>query len=374
LDNPVPLRRASLPLNIPPLTPIPTTAGQSLKQLNPSHFLTTLLEKTKDSVALVLHQSADPDALGSAAALAHLLQLEAKIPTQIFAESLNRSATNVATFFDITISSAEELATHSIIVLLDLNNLEQIGDLAPHLPRKDVTIFCVDHHAPHKNLPQLADYLLFDDQIRSTAELILRLWEVSTHEMPADAATQLACGLVYDSRHFHIALQSTFENFVTLLRFGADYDQVLKLLSTPLDKSERIARLKAAQRIVVYDEFDLLITATNIRSYEASACRALIGLGADIAIACAAKKNEVRLSARSTLAVNRERGLDLARDVMEPLGEMIGGAGGGHPTAAGANGVASSDHALGLALQLLRKTLKAHHAQSQPASDHSADG
>jgi nanoRNase/pAp phosphatase (c-di-AMP/oligoRNAs hydrolase) len=192
--------------------------------------------------------------------------------------------------------------------------------------------------------------------------------------MPPNAATQLACGLVYDSRHFHIAIKSTFDHFLVLLEHGADYSQVLQLLSTSLDKSERVARLKAAQRVVVYDEFNLLIAATTIRSYEASACRALIGLGADIAIACAVKKDEVRISARSTLAVNQERGLDLARDIMEPLGEMIGGAGGGHPSAAGANGVATSDHALGLALQLLRKALKAHQVQFQPVSDQGADG
>ncbi|MFX1509818.1 MAG: bifunctional oligoribonuclease/PAP phosphatase NrnA [Promethearchaeota archaeon] len=345
-----------------------------MKQLNPSQFWQTLLEKIQDSVALVLHQSADPDAIGSAAALVQLLQIDAKIDIQIFAESLNRSANNLATFFDIEIAAPEDLEKHSTVILLDLNNLEQIGVLAPHLSTKTATVFCIDHHAPHKDLPKLAEYTLLDDQIRSTAELILDLWTVSSHTMPPAVATQLACGLVYDSRHFHIAIKSTFEHFLTLLHHGADYTQVLQLLSTPLDKSERVARLKAAQRVAVYDEFNLLIAATTIRSYEASACRALIALGADIAIACAVKKDEVRLSARSSLAVNKERGLDLARDVMEPLGELIGGAGGGHPSAAGANGVATSDHALGLALQLLRKTLKAHRAQSPPVSDQSADG
>ncbi|MFX1565824.1 MAG: bifunctional oligoribonuclease/PAP phosphatase NrnA [Promethearchaeota archaeon] len=345
-----------------------------MKQLDPSQFLQTLLEKIQDSVALVVHQSADPDAIGSAAALAQLLQTEANIRTQIFAETLNRSANNVATFFNINIATPEDLNQHSTVVLIDLNNLEQLGELAPHLSRKTATVFCIDHHAPHKDLPTLTEYTLFDDQIRSTAELVLDLWNESSHTMPPDVATQLACGLVYDSRHFHIAIKSTFEHFLVLLQHGADYSQVLQLLSTPLDKSERMARLKAAQRVVVYDEFDLLIAATTIRSYEASACRALIALGADIAIACAVKKDEVRISARSTVSVNQERGLHLARDVMEPLGEMIGGAGGGHPSAAGANGVATSDHALGLALQLLRKTLKTHRAQSQSVSNQDADG
>lgn len=335
-----------------------------MKKLTPEKFLTALLQRAKDSVALILHQSADPDAIGSAAALAQLLKEIKGIQSQIFAESLNRSAKNIAKAFNITISPSEELANHSLLVFVDLNNLEQIGNLAPHLPKKKVTRFCIDHHVPHKDLPKLVNYLLYDDQVRATAELVLQLWEVSDHSISAEDATLLASGLVYDSRHFHIANKSAFEHFVLLLRYGADYERVLKLLSTPLDKSERIARLKAANRAVVYDEFDLLIVATMIRSYEASACRALIGLGADIAIVCAAKKDEVRLSARCTAAVNRELGLDLAKDVMEPLGELIGGAGGGHPTAAGANGNATSDHALGIALQLLRKTLKAHRATS----------
>jgi phosphoesterase RecJ-like protein len=332
-----------------------------LKQLNPSQFLSTLLQKVKGSVALVLHQSADPDAIGSAVALAKLLIVYGKHEPKIFAESLNRSAKNIAEAFDVTIAEANDLTQHRIVVLVDHNNIEQMGDLAPHLAPKNLVTFCVDHHVPHKTLPKFVNYLLYDDSVRSTAELVLQLWETSDYSLPGDEATLLASGLVYDSRHFHIALNNTFEHFVSLLHYGADYEKVLKLLSTPLDKSERIARLKAAKRTVVYDEYGLIIAATVIRTYEASACRALIGLGADIALAVAAKKKEVRLSARATTDVVREWNIDLAKDIMEPLGELIGGAGGGHPSAAGANGLASSDHALGLALQLLRKTLKAHH-------------
>ncbi len=345
-----------------------------MKRLNASQFLQALLQTTNGKVALVLHQSADPDALGSAAALATLLSVHSKIHAELFAESLNRSAKNIADAFKLEIAPPEELANHSTIVLVDLNNVEQMGDLKQYFSQKNVTTFCIDHHVPHKELATLAKYLLYDDQIRSTAELVLQLWQASGKALSAETATLLATGLVFDSRHFHIAINSTFDHFVTLLNHGADYALVLNLLSTLLDKSERIARLKAAKRVVIYDEFGLLIAVTLIRSYEASACRALIGIGADIVIACAAKKDEVRISARCTDTVNHDWNLDLAKDVMEPLGELIGGAGGGHPTAAGANGKATSDHAVGLALQLLRKTLKAHRVTFQPVLEHRADG
>lgn len=327
-----------------------------------------LLEKGQAPVALILHQSADPDAVGSAAALALLLQQQGNMESQIYAEGLNRSATNVLNAFNLVIAAPEKLAEHSTIVLVDLNNIEQMGELAKHLPQNDLTTFCIDHHVPHKDLPELVDYLLYDEEVRSTAELVLKMWAASGQTLPPDGATQLAAGLVYDSRHFHIAMNTTFEHFSQLLGYGANYEQVLSLLFTPLDKSERMARLKAAKRAIVYDEFGLLIVVTTIRSYEASVCRSLIGIGADIAIACAMKKDEVRISARATSAVVRDSGLDLAKDVMEPLGELIGGAGGGHPSAAGANGVANIDHALGLALNLLRKALKAHANSSKQHS------
>lgn len=346
----------------------------SLKRLIASQFLKALLQTIDGNVALVLHQSADPDALGSAAALATLLTVHSEIHAQLFAESLNRSAKNIAEAFKLELAAPEALADHSTIILVDLNNVEQMGDLIQYFPQKNVTTFCIDHHVPHKELSTLAQYLLYDDKIRSTAELVLQLWQASGKVPSAETATLLATGLVFDSRHFHIAVNSTFNHFVTLLNYGADYTFVLNLLATPLDKSERIARLKAARRVVIYDEFGLLIAVTLIRSYEASACRALIGVGADIVIACAAKKDEVRISARCTEMVNRDWNLDLAKNVMEPLGELIGGAGGGHPTAAGANGKATSDHALGLAMQLLRKTLKAHRDTIQPVLEQPDDG
>jgi len=335
-----------------------------LKVLSPPQFLDELASRIHKSVALILHQSADPDAVGSAGALAELLATITGCECVLFAESLNRSAKKVAEAFKLDFGSPEELTGHNTLVLVDLNNIEQVGTLVEHFPSAKCTLFCIDHHVLHPDLPQLVHFLLHDDQVKSTAELVLRLWEASGREMQPHVATLLACGLVYDTRHFAIAVNETFNHLVKLLQHGADYPQVLNLLSTPLDRSERIARLKAAQRVAVYDEFGLLIAITRISSYEASVCRSLIGLGADIAIACAAKKDEVRLSARCTTMVAQEYGLDLAHHVMEPLGEMIGGAGGGHPTAAGANGTADSDYALGLALQLLRKELKARQETS----------
>ncbi len=341
--------------------------------LDSSQFLAELLNRAKTPIALILHQSADPDAVGSAAALSTLLKTKTGVNCTLFAESLNRSAKKIVETFNLVIAPPEQLTAFSTVILVDLNNLDQIGTLAEHFPKDDCVVFCVDHHVFHPKLSQIADFVLHDDKVRSTAELVLKVWLESGISMPTNVANLLACAVVYDSRHFGNALSSTFEHFIILLKNGADYLYVRSLLHAPLDKSERIARLKATRRTVVYDEFNLLIAVTKIGSYEASVCRALISVGADIAIVCAMKKDEVRLSARCKPSVENDYGLDLAKHVMEPLGEIIGGSGGGHPTAAGANGRADSEHALGLAVQLLRKELKAR-LKTNPSSDKPSNG
>ncbi|MFW9932966.1 MAG: DHH family phosphoesterase, partial [Candidatus Thorarchaeota archaeon] len=125
------------------------------------------------------------------------------------------------------------------------------------------------------------------------------------------------------------------------------------------DRSERIARLKAASRLLVHTIGDWVIVTAKIGAYEASACRGLIDLGADVAIVGGKPaKDVVRISARSTNEFYQETGINLGTDIMEPLGELIDGKGGGHPNAAGANGTRNRKKALLQSVELIRKILE----------------
>ncbi|MFX1264814.1 MAG: DHHA1 domain-containing protein, partial [Promethearchaeota archaeon] len=125
------------------------------------------------------------------------------------------------------------------------------------------------------------------------------------------------------------------------------------------DRSERIARLKAAGRLNVHTFDDWIIATTKVKAFEASACRGLIDLGADVAIVGGVTANgEVRLSSRSTRDFSTMTGVNLGTDVMEPLGELIGGEGGGHANAAGANGTRNRDDALERSIELIRAALE----------------
>jgi nanoRNase/pAp phosphatase (c-di-AMP/oligoRNAs hydrolase) len=82
-------------------------------------------------------------------------------------------------------------------------------------------------------------------------------------------------------------------------------------------------------------------------------------MGADVAIIGGHPgKNKVRLSSRSTRDFYDRTGINLGTDVMEPLGQIIDGKGGGHANAAGANGKKHLSAALDKAIDLIRVAIE----------------
>ena len=76
-------------------------------------------------------------------------------------------------------------------------------------------------------------------------------------------------------------------------------------------------------------------------------------------------KGIVRLSSRSTSEFSKETGINLGTDVMEPIGVLIGGEGGGHANAAGANGFQNLDEALNRSVELIREILETKDGSNQ---------
>ena len=136
-----------------------------------------------------------------------------------------------------------------------------------------------------------------------------------------------------------------------------DYSSLLSLFQKEIRIDEKIAKIKAAARLKLYKvelREPLLIVVSHVSSYEASAARALVELGADLAIVAGGKKGLVRVCARCTKRFLEITGLHLGRDLMMDLGKEISGSGGGHASAASANGIGNPEEALIKALNILR--------------------
>ncbi|MGC8850395.1 MAG: DHH family phosphoesterase, partial [Candidatus Bathyarchaeia archaeon] len=108
-----------------------------------------------------------------------------------------------------------------------------------------------------------------------------------------------------------------------------------EMLHMPAGLSEKIARLKAAQRCRIYRVKDWIVAVSNLSSYQASGARALIGLGADLAVVMGGKKGVYRVNLRAAESFVESTRIHLGRDLAGHLGVVFDGSGGGHNSAAG---------------------------------------
>ncbi|MEM1767109.1 MAG: DHHA1 domain-containing protein [Candidatus Bathyarchaeia archaeon] len=142
-----------------------------------------------------------------------------------------------------------------------------------------------------------------------------------------------------------------------LVDVGINAQELLPLLSLPMDFSEKVARLKACRRSKMFRINDWIVVVSHVSAYQASAARALIDLGADVAAVAGQRNDNLEVSIRCTRDFHEKTGIHLGRDIAKPLGEFLQGMGGGHATAAGVNGIGEIEVGLKRFLKLLKEKL-----------------
>ncbi len=308
-------------------------------------------------VGVICHKNADPDSFCSAYALSLLLrhfEIEADI---IAPEGLNEVAKHLLPEYNCQVYSSEAAKNAEAFILIDVCSLDQIGDLEATLRQLQRPILVIDHHAETASLSPLAKLKMIDEGAVSVGELVYQLYERAGVVPSQLAAKAMLAAIVYDSRHLMRATPRTFGIVMGLLSTGIDYPQVVQSLHVPIDVSERIARLKAAQRLSFERVNDHLVVVTHVGSFEASAARVLLELGADVAIVVGGDKESLRISARAKDEFYAKTGIHLGRDILEGLGKRLGGGGGGHPTAAGASGAGEPEKVMLESARLIREAI-----------------
>ena len=324
--------------------------------MEPGDFLTRLRELLRGRVVVACHHNADPDAASSAVAVKTLLEhLNPELEVVLAAPGLSKASARMLERFGISIPEDAPVEQASLTIVVDACTLQQLDDLGSRIRSAGVPVVFVDHHTPHPETAELSELYLVDESSSSTAELVYRLFREAGVPVSPETATLLMAGIAYDTGHYTLAGAETFRVLAELVEAGADPRLVSELLTQPMDRSERIARLKASQRMVFHDVGGWLIALSEVSSHQASVARALLSLGAHVAVVGGFKEGVLRISMRSCREFYEKTGVHLGRDVAIPLGEMVKGAGGGHPTSAGVNGyVEDVQWALERALELLK--------------------
>jgi len=324
------------------------------------HKITELIDnRNAKSTVLLCHINADPDAVCAAFTLAQLLKrLRPNLNVEIGSpQGPSRLSKFLLRALPAKLTMQPSIKDAQVIVLLDTNTVQQLGEWSEQVKASKAALVVIDHHASHPETERLATLSVADEKASSTCEIVYSLYKEAGADLTQIEAKALFLGIAFDTRHFILASSATFKVVADLIDAGVKAEETLSLLSLPMEPSERIARLKASKRIRLLKIDEWLIAFSNVSAYQASAARALITLGAHVAIVAGQKGEKIQISMRASQDFHQTTGLHLGRDIAKPLGEYLNGMGGGHSLSAGVNGVGEVDLSLKRCVRLLKDNL-----------------
>jgi len=192
----------------------------------------------------------------------------------------------------------------------------------------------IDHHSAHTD-PLKSKFSYLDARRSSACEIVYEFLRERKVRIDPTTATLLVAGMVADSAHFASADMRTFEEVAQLLQLSKiSYRELADFINSKPDVSYTLALLRAVKDARISKVGNFVIAVSSVKSFEAGAAEALLELGGDVVfVGCAGR--EARISARTHHSM--AACVDLP-ELMKRAGKVLGGSGGGHECAAGADG------------------------------------
>ena len=271
-------------------------------------------------ILFLCHRNADPDAIGSAFALQRAFGGSMGV-----VEDISRSGQQLADAIGADVEINPPIKDYEFTVVVDASVHLQLGNV-------ELTKYAViDHHLDDVLLKNAEFYI--QRPTNSTAEIVWKILKNMKSQIDEEMALGLLLGIISDTGRFRRAAPEALRTAAEILEASnLIYEDVLRVLATPMDVSQRIAVLKAASRSDIERFGNWLVATTEINAFEGSSAMALVDLGADVAFAASAHNGLCRVSGRASWEAVRN-GLNLA-EVMREVAKANGGWGGGHRGAA----------------------------------------
>ena len=301
----------------------------------------------KEKLLLIIHHHADVDSVGSAIALKTVFP-DAEITAS---DGISSHGQNIAKIANEEIGAKPPEEWDGTVIALDSPNPEHCGPIP-----KCKNIIVIDHHTTIEGWPDGTE-IIHQPEKTSTAEIILSVINELGLNINKLCATVLLSAIYTDTGQFRHANNLTFNAASKLTDAGADPQEVITMLDQERPLSQKTTFLKAAQRMKWRQEGKWILATSLVKSFESGAARLLIVLGADIAlVASGNKKGEMRISTRASNRIV-SKGFNLA-NILESVAEENGGSAGGHPGAAGYNGIGDPEAITEMARQKCVSSLK----------------
>jgi bifunctional oligoribonuclease and PAP phosphatase NrnA len=321
-----------------------------------TQLISTLQESQASFVLLLCHRSADADAICSAYGVQGLIKrFLPNVVTEIGCpQGINKPSKRLLENMPITVNMKPNIESAEAILLLDMNTIEQLDEVADVINKSPALKIIIDHHAPSPETQQICKLCIIDEKAAANCELVHRLYVEGKIVPTLNEAKALFIGIAFDTRHFALSTSSTLITLAKLVEEGIDVQETLAQYAIPIDPSERMAKLKACKRAKIVKIGNWIIALSHVSAYQAPAAKSLVDLGAHMAVVAGKKNDKIELSLRSTRQFHEKTGVHLGTDIAAPLGEFLGGVGGGHAMASGVSGKGEIQAALRECLKLLK--------------------
>jgi nanoRNase/pAp phosphatase (c-di-AMP/oligoRNAs hydrolase) len=321
-----------------------------------------LTKGSYQSVAIIGHMSVDPDAIASAYGMEFLVKhYHPNASIDILVDGVSKSATSVVEYYNKPYLESSD-KKYDLIIIVDVNVPTQLGAFKELvLSHEKEKLLMIDHHTTTDFSEESIGVAFIDDQRTSAAEIISEL--IFDLDLIPDEKllNVLLSGIIFDSRRFFSLNPNLLSIIAKMFDNGVDYDFAVSLNQKNYEHSTKIARLKCASRLHLHKIKDWLIVWSKIGSHEGSSARAILDLGADVALIFSRRKKETRLNVRARNGFYIATEIHFGKDVMKVLSEKYDGDGGGHSTAAALNIPGEIEEATlrKATLTLLEKLIKA---------------
>ncbi|MFW9770731.1 MAG: bifunctional oligoribonuclease/PAP phosphatase NrnA [Candidatus Thorarchaeota archaeon] len=320
-------------------------------------FLTFIKGK---NLLIITHHPTDLDGFISSISLKFFLETFFKSQeVSIYFSELSKFTKdflkNFRTLFpDFSLNYSEQIyiPLFDTILIIDTNNLDQL--YYKELDFSTPFIF-IDHHLNlNKNYRANLDSLnLIFENYSSTAEIILELFRIKQVSIPIPYKVLLASAIIADSGLFKYGNNQTIHNISFLLENGIPIQEILNLLESDSELSERIARVKGLKRVGLLKAENWLIGVSRVSNFSASVATTLINVGFDVGIIFSKKKDGTIITTRARKEVCQKTGLHLGRI----LSNIEGCSGGGHDGAASLNCINNAEGILKKVIDKIKKVL-----------------
>src|SRR5665648_1073367 len=286
-----------------------------------------LQEQQASFVLLLCHRSADADAICSAYGLQGLLKrFLPNIVVEIGCPAgINKPSKTLLEQMPISVNLKPNIESAEVIILVDMNTVEQLDEVADIIRKSPAPKIIIDHHAPNPETMKICRVCIVNEKAAANCELIYRLYAEADVRPTLNEAKALFIGIAFDTRHFALANSPTFEIVAKLVVEGIDSQKTLAQFALPIDPSERVAKLKACKRAKIIQIEGWIIALSHVSAYQAPAAKALVDLGAHMSAVAGKKNGKVELSLRSTRQFNELAGVHLGVDIATPLGAYLEG-------------------------------------------------